>query len=108
MNTYRYTSFFASALVSIIMLVFPAVSNASSIYGFVKDSTNQAVEVATISLFRAQDSVFVKAELTDASGKFEFVEIPAGTYYLIVSLLGYEAYHSGNFEYAGGTTAFNL
>lgn len=87
---------------------FPATSNASSIYGVVKDSMQQAVEVATISLFRSADSVFVKAELSDAGGKFEFAEIPAGTYYLIVSLLGYQDYHSGNFYYPGGTNAFNL
>ncbi|HUR31513.1 MAG TPA: TonB-dependent receptor [Saprospiraceae bacterium] len=81
---------------------------ANNIYGVVKDSLNQAVEVATISLFRSADTAFVKAEVTDVDGKFEFVEIPGGTYYIIVSLLGYQDYRSNDFEYAGGTSQFNL
>ena len=75
---------------------------ASSIYGVVNDSLGQAVEVATVSLFRTTDSTFIKAEITGVDGKFEFVEIPAGTYYFIVSLVGYEPYHSQSFTVIEG------
>src|SRR5688572_29113607 len=108
MRILKYKFVLSSILFCSCMLFGSTNINASSIYGFVKDSLNQAVEVATISLFRATDSVFVKAELTDVEGKFEFVEIPAGTYYLIVSLIGYEEHRSENFNYPGGTVQFNL
>lgn len=108
MNFLKYTSFTTSLMISFLMLLWSQEMKSTSIYGFVKDSSNQAVEVATISLFRAADSVFVKAELSDADGKFEFIEIPAGTYYLIVSLLGFQDYRSDHFTYAGGTSQFNL
>jgi len=106
MNKYR--SLAICFMIGFSMLIGNNEAKAFSIYGYVKDSLDQAVDVATVSLFRATDSVFVKAEISDATGKFEFVEIPAGTYYLIVSLLGYKDYTSENFVYAGGTSQFNL
>lgn len=59
--------------------------NASTIYGIVKDNENKAVEVATVTLFRTSDSTLVKAELTGVDGKFSFVEIPPGEYYVNIS-----------------------
>ena len=44
---------------------------ANTITGIVKDSIYQPVDVATVSLFRLPDSVFVKAELTNVDGSFE-------------------------------------
>ena len=108
MNIRKYKYIISAVALSMMMTIASENVQAASIYGFVKDSLNQAVEVATISLFRSADSVFVKAELTDVDGKFEFVEIPAGMYYLIVSVIGYETYRSEDFNYAGGTSQFNL
>ena len=104
---FKYSFLLTSWLLCGMMFI-TADANASSIYGFIRDSSSQAVEVATISLFRASDSVFVKAELTDAEGKFEFVEIPAGNYYLTVTLLGYQDHISDVFHYEGGTSTFSL
>ena len=70
---------------------------ANTITGIVKDSIYQPVDVATVSLFRLPDSVFVKAELTNVDGSFEFVEIAAGEYYLNVSFLGFKDYHTSSF-----------
>src|SRR5205085_5649780 len=72
--------------------------SASSIYGLVKDNTDKAIEVATVSLFRTSDSTLVKAELTDVDGKFSFVEIPAGEYFIRVSFLGYAEYATKSFS----------
>jgi hypothetical protein len=72
-------------------------ANASSILGVVKDSLNNAVDVATVSLFRTSESTFIKAELTDVDGKFEFVDIPEGNYYLTITLLGYQDFESDDF-----------
>ncbi len=70
---------------------------ANTISGVVKDSINQPLDVATVSLIRLPDSVFVKAELTDVDGKFEFIAIPSGTYYLNISFLGFKDHQSESF-----------
>jgi hypothetical protein len=89
-------------------LFFIQFADGSTIIGFVKDSTNQAVEIATVNLFRSADTAFVKAELSDAEGRFEFVEIPAGRYYVVITLLGYKEFRSADFDYPGGEHVFNL
>ena len=96
------------ALMFFMILASAKNTNASSIFGFVKDSTDQAVDVATVSLFRTSDSTLIKAELTDVDGKFEFVEIPEGTYYLVVILLGYEPYKSDVFTLSAGETEITI
>lgn len=75
---------------------------ANSITGIVKDSIRQPVDVATVSLIRLPDSVFIKAEFTGVDGTFEFVEIPEGTYYLNVSFLGYKDYTTEVFTVVDG------
>jgi hypothetical protein len=86
-----------------------ALLKASTIIeGIVKDSLFQPMEVATVSLFRATDSVFVKAELTNVDGKFEFADIPAGMYYVMISYLGYQDYKSDNFSIEEGQTSFTI
>ena len=78
----------------------------NTITGIVRDDVSQPVDVATVSLMRLPDSVFVKAEFTNVDGTFQFVEIPPGTYYLNVSFLGYKNYTTENFIVAdGGTTS---
>lgn len=81
---------------------------ANTITGIVKDSIYQPVDVATVSLMRLPDSVFVKAEFTDVDGTFQFVEIPAGSYYLNVSFLGYKDYTTETFEVVDGATVSPL
>ncbi len=82
--------------------------NASTIYGIVKDNENKAVEVATVTLFRTSDSTLVKAELTDVDGKFSFVEIPVGEYYVDISFLGYADFKSKSFTISGDELDINI
>jgi len=96
------------------ILFFTTVSFVSSVKastiveGMVKDSLFQPMDVATVNLFRAADSVYVKTELTGVDGKFEFVEIPAGEYYVIITYLGYQDYHSDVFSIAEGQHSFSI
>lgn len=87
-----------ASLLLITLISFRTDLNAGSISGTVRDSTQNGIEAVTINLFRLTDSAFIKAELTDIDGKFEFVEIQPGTYYIKASLLGYRELTSENFE----------
>lgn len=108
MKPSNYLSIIVSLLCGITCTLSSYAAKSMSVNGYVTDSTHKAIEAATVSLFRSVDTVFIKAELTDVEGKFEFVEIPAGTYYVIVSLLGYADYKSPDFQYEGGTSVFNI
>lgn len=96
------------SLCAVFIAFFTTDLQANTITGTVKDSIYQPVDVATVSLMRLPDSVFVKAEFTDVDGKFEFVEIPAGIYFLNVSFLGYKDYATDTFTVVDGGTISNL
>lgn len=70
----------------------------ATLEGMVRDSARQAVDAATVSLFRQVDSAFIKAELTDVQGHFTFSGVAAGTYYIHVHSLGYQPYQSEVFH----------
>lgn len=70
---------FKHGMACLMLLMLPVLSFGNTITGFVKDSISQPVDVATVSLIRLPDSVFIKAELTDPEGKFSFYEVPDGT-----------------------------
>lgn len=75
---------------------------ALKVVGVVKDDLSMPVEVATVSVFALPDSTFVKAEFTDSDGKFEFVNLPSGEYYLNVSFLGFKSYSTASFKVIEG------
>ncbi len=101
--------FIVWALVLLVMMSTASRSKAATIIdGLIQDSLYNPMDVATVNLFRATDSVFVKAELTGADGKFEFVAIPAGIYYVIIHSLGYQDYRSDNFSIAEGQSSFTI
>lgn len=56
---------FKHGMACLLLLLLPVLSFGNTITGIVKDSISQPVDVATVSLIRLPDSVFVKAELTD-------------------------------------------
>ncbi len=97
-------------LITLITLSVPVIARnpAAVIGGVVTDSLQQPVEVATVNLFRAIDTAFIKAEITDATGKFEFVEIPAGRYYVIITYLGYKDYQSEEFDITNGQAVYTI
>lgn len=58
--------------------------------GTIRAENGQAVEIATVTLHRAADSVVVKAEFSDATGLFQFPLPTAGRYRVSASQVGYE------------------
>jgi iron complex outermembrane recepter protein len=59
------------------------------ITGKVIDGNTKTIESATISLLRAKDSSVVKMSVADKTGKFEFVDIAEGKYFVSISAVGH-------------------
>ena len=86
-------------MVAVSLLGLPGASLAqrAAVRGSVAGPGGATVEYATVTLHRAADSVAVKAELSDAKGRFQ-VEAAAGkTYRVSVMQVGYGRYWSPAF-----------
>ncbi len=68
-----------------------------SISGKILDAEGQPLEFATILLYQAADSSLVKAEMSDADGHFSFQAVAAGDFFISVSYVGLNTYHTAIF-----------
>ncbi len=58
--------------------------------GVIIDSqTNDAVEYANIVLYRTKDSTMITGTVTNEKGVFELDKVPFGSYYMVISFMGY-------------------
>ena len=55
----------------------------------IESGGNLPVEYATVTLYRAADSVMIDGMITDAYGAFEFKKLVEGTYNVIVRFMGF-------------------
>ncbi|MBX2817968.1 MAG: TonB-dependent receptor [Saprospiraceae bacterium] len=85
----------------VALLCLSATYAQNSIVGSISDAASEPVSFATIVLNSKADSTMVKANISDIDGKFEFIGIDAGSYYLQVSYVGYETTNTSTFEYDG-------
>lgn len=76
--------------------------------GSVIDETNQAVQYATLYLFRIPDSVTVEIAVTDNEGRFMIRDIPWGNYYIEINYMGYAKHRSNVFELSEKNPVFRL
>ncbi len=60
------------------------------ITGKVIDGSTKIIESATITLLRTKDSSVAKMSVADKTGKFEFVDIPEGKYFVTISAVGHD------------------
>ncbi len=72
--------------------------------GNVTDNKDKGLAAVTVTLLSSADSSMVKADISDASGKFEIPVMKAGSYLLSYSLVGYEKKYSVVFEVGEGQT----
>ncbi len=92
------------ALTTLLLLTFaaPIFGQISSLTGkIVEESTQLPLEFVQVSLLRAADTTLVKGALTDPTGAFRLAEIPAGSYRLSISLLGFETHSDTLFSVNG-------
>ncbi len=81
----------------IYLSVFQAFSQ-NKISGKVKDEKNNAAGFVTVSLYKSQDSTFIKATLCDINGVYNFENVVEGNYILLCSMIGYQKTYSRPFE----------
>jgi hypothetical protein len=79
----------------LILLVFITASAGAqkvtgSVKGVLQDNAGEALPDATVSVMAAKDSTLISFTLTSNSGFFEIKNIDSGSYYLLISYLGYE------------------
>src|SRR5688572_1380164 len=83
-------------LTFLIALTFQqAISQKSkSISGTVKNTRNEVLADASVTLIKAQDSSQVKGESTNNNGKFQFNNLQDGNDLLVISSVGHEKFNS--------------
>ncbi len=89
MNIFKGILFFLSLFVSPFLF-----AQSGQLKGIVVDEQNVPVEFANVILFQLPDSVKVLSDVTDVQGKFLFVKVPYGEYYLYTAQFGLQSLYS--------------
>jgi iron complex outermembrane recepter protein len=75
---------------------------AGKIRGIVTDSKNKGLASVTVSLLQAKDSGMVKADASNAEGKFEIPVLKSGDYLLSFTAVGFEKKYSAVYTLTEG------
>ncbi|HYH56291.1 MAG TPA: carboxypeptidase regulatory-like domain-containing protein, partial [Anseongella sp.] len=75
---------------------------AGSVKGTISEGPARPVEFASISLLASADSALVKGSVSDSAGIFLLEQVPAGSYLVKGSLLGYQTVFSKPFRLEAG------
>lgn len=73
---------------------FSGIFGQVQISGSISDKNQQPLPGASVLLLNNTDSTLVKGQISENDGSFRLTEIPAGSYFLRVTMLGYEDYLS--------------
>jgi hypothetical protein len=84
------------------LLISSLLSNAQTITGMVKDDGGNLLTGATVAIKKVKDSTLVKLGVTNASGRYQFNKIPAGSYFINYSFIGHITANSVNIEVEDG------
>ncbi|MES2417742.1 MAG: TonB-dependent receptor [Bacteroidota bacterium] len=79
-----------------------------TINGTILDETQKPVDYATIGLFKTSDSSLVKTALTNMEGKFQFINVNTGNYYLKTNMMGFSTYKGNPFKLEATNLSLNL
>ncbi|MBO9614935.1 MAG: TonB-dependent receptor [Dyadobacter sp.] len=85
----------------ILGLSFAGFAQTFTVSGLVKNQQNETVAFAAVSINQSKDSTLVKADVADEQGTFKINGIPDGRYFVRVSAVGQQMYHSAVFDVAG-------
>jgi len=82
--------------------ILSAQSDRTGLRGQVIDEHDEALTFVTVGLFKLSDSTMTKAGYSESDGSFEFTYVTPGTYYLNVTMVGYDVYLSEPVEIRAG------
>src|SRR5689334_18766158 len=82
-----------------LFVIVNAQSKEPAIQGKVYDGNNMSMNAASVSLLNAKDSSLLKLSISDSAGIYKFGEIPAGTYLLSATAVGFGKVYSSSIEY---------
>ncbi|WP_209401068.1 outer membrane beta-barrel family protein [Pseudozobellia sp. WGM2] len=72
----------------------------AEIDGKITTVMNEPLPYVSLVIFKVSDSSMVKGAMSDDLGSFLIEKVPAGTYYVAASILGFKTYNSAIFEIA--------
>jgi len=79
-----------------------AQDGSNSITGVALEENGDPLLYANILLLTSADSTLTKAELTDETGKYTFMNVPTGDYFVKISYVGLPEYTSKQFSIIAG------
>lgn len=80
-------------LTSFITTILTATAQKAVVAGIISDTLNHVtLSNSVISLIQSKDSVLIKFTRSDKKGHFEFVNLPAGKFFLMISYPSYADY----------------
>ena len=80
----------------------------SVINGTVADAKKAPLEMITVAMYDAVDSVLIKTTFTETDGKFQFSQIKAGNYFIRLSAMGFASFKSAPFLVKDGEPVVQL
>jgi outer membrane receptor protein involved in Fe transport len=90
-----------------VVTVHAQQSGKGLIRGTVVDEASQvALPFTTVALYNEADQI-IEGSVTDEGGKFE-IQIPFGSYYMMVEFMGYEAFKSALFTLSRGNSPMDF
>ncbi len=81
-----------------------AKQTGANVKGTVNDDKGKPQAAATVMLQKAKDSALVKTDITDANGRYEFINMPAGSYFITITSVGFGKKTSDVITLADGKT----
>ncbi len=79
----------------------PSIAQINTISGKITGAGNELLTGAVAELRNYNDSTLAKAAVADTKGNFQIENVKAGDYYIKTSFLGYQAFFTERFSFAG-------
>jgi len=92
------------SLLFILMSFTSIAQSIPKIAGKVQDGDSKSVSGVTVSLLQAADSALVKVAISDENGQYEFENIKAGKFLIMLTSVGFEKTYSFPFDFSGNTS----
>src|SRR5215208_7121917 len=96
------------ALISVLLLCCLNSRTQSTIHGKVHNATGTPVAFANVLLLAAKDSILVKGVMTSEEGVYVFSNIPAGTYLITSTFVGFKPSYTHAFSIKSNNDNINL